>query len=85
MGRQESDVRDWPVAALDSVVDPASGTDIDSVLAAATRDLAWEENRMAVLLARGMSAECSIGNSEILGAQASSKLAEFSLEHRRGV
>ena len=53
-GRQ-SDVRGWPAAALVLVVDPASGTDIDSVMAAATLDLTWMENRVAVLLARGMS------------------------------
>ena len=37
------------------VVDPASGTDIDSVMAAATLNLTWMENRVAVLLSRGMS------------------------------
>ena len=52
---QESDVRGWPVAALVLVVEPASATDIDSVTAAVALDLTWMENRVTVLLARGMS------------------------------
>ena len=86
VARQESDVRVWPVAALVPAVDPASGPGIGSGLAAATLDLAWKENHIAVLPARGMSIECILyrqfGNSK---AQASPLLAGFSLEHRRAV
>ena len=55
VGRQETDSRIWPVAALVVVVDPASGTDIDARVAAAALGLTGMESRVAVLLARGMS------------------------------
>ena len=55
VGRQETDSRVWPVAALVVVVDPASGTDIDARVAAAALGLTGMESRVAVLLARGMS------------------------------
>ena len=55
VGRQETDSRVWPVAALVVVVDPASGTDIDARVAAAALGLTGTESRVAVLLARGMS------------------------------
>ena len=55
VGRQETDSRIWPVAALVVVVDPASGIDIDARVAAAALGLTGMESRVAVLLARGMS------------------------------
>ena len=55
VGRQETDSRVWPVAALVVVVDPANGTDIDARVAAAALGLTGMESRVAVLLARGMS------------------------------
>ena len=55
VGRQETDSRVWPVAALVVVVDPASGTDIDPRVAAVALGLTGMESRVAVLLARGMS------------------------------
>ena len=55
VGRQETDVRVWPVAALVLVVDPAIGTDIDPGVAAAALRLTGMESRVAVLLAQGMS------------------------------
>ena len=55
VGRQETDSRFWPVAALVVVVDPASGTDIDPRVAAVALGLTGMESRVAVLLARGMS------------------------------
>ena len=55
VGRQETDSRVWPVAALVVVVDPASGTDIDARVAAAALGLTEMESRVAVLLVRGRS------------------------------
>ena len=55
VGRQEADLRVWPVAALVVVIDPASGTGIDSGVAAAALGLTGMESRVAVLLAEGMS------------------------------
>ena len=55
VGRQDTDFRVWPVAALVLVVDPASGTGIEPDVAAAALGLTGMEGRVAVLLARGMS------------------------------
>ena len=55
VGRRESDLRVWPVAALVLVVDPASQTRIDPAVAAAALGLTGMESRVAVLLAEGMS------------------------------
>ena len=55
VGRQETDLRAWPVAALVLVVDPASKTRIDPAVAAAALGLTGMESRVAVLLAEGMS------------------------------
>ena len=55
VGRQETDFHLWPVAALVLVVDPASRTRIDPVVAAAALGLTRMESRVAVLLAEGMS------------------------------
>ena len=55
VGRQEADVRGWPVAALVLVVDLSSGTGIDAGVAAAALDLTEMESRVAVLLTQGMS------------------------------
>ena len=55
VGRQETDLRVWPVAALVVVVDPARGTGIDAGVAAAALGLTGMESRVAVLLAQGMS------------------------------
>ena len=55
VGRQETDLRVWPVAALVLVVDPASKTRIDPAVAAAALGLTGMESRVAVLLAEGMS------------------------------
>ena len=55
VGRQETDVGGWPVAALVLVVDPASGTGINAGVAAAALDLTEMESRVAVLLTQGMS------------------------------
>ena len=55
VGRQETDLRVWPVAALVVVVDPASGTGIDAGVVAAALGLTGMESRVAVLLAEGMS------------------------------
>ena len=55
VGRQETDLRVWPVAALVLVADPASQTRIDPAVAAATLGLTGMESRVAVLLAEGMN------------------------------
>ena len=55
VGRQETDLRVWPVAAFVLVVDPASQTRIDPAVAAATLGLTGMESRVAVLLAQGMN------------------------------
>ena len=55
VGRQETDLRVWPVAALVLVVDPASQIRIDPAVAAAALGLTGMESRVAVLLAEGMS------------------------------
>ena len=55
VGRQETDLRVWPVAALVVVVDPASGIGIDAGVAAAALGLTGMESQVAVLLAQGMS------------------------------
>ena len=55
VGRQETDLRVWPVAALVVVVDPASRIGIDADVAAAALGLTGMEGRVAVLLAQGMS------------------------------
>ena len=55
VGRQETDSRVWPVAALVVVVDPASGIGIDAGVVAAALDLTGMESRVAVLLAQGRS------------------------------
>ena len=55
VGRQETDLRVWPVAALVLVVDPASQTRIDPAVATAALGLTGMESRVAVLLAEGMN------------------------------
>ena len=55
VGRQETDFRVWPVAALVLVADPASQTRIDPAVAAAALGLTGMESRVAVLLAEGMN------------------------------
>ena len=55
VGRQETDLRVWPVAALVLVADPASRTRIDPGVAAAAFGLTGMESRVAVLLADGMN------------------------------
>ena len=55
VGRPETDLRVWPVAALVLVADPASRTRIDPVVAAAALGLTGMESRVAVLLAEGMT------------------------------
>ena len=55
VGRQETDLRVWPVAALVLVVDPASRTRIDPAVAGAALGLTGMESQVAVLLAEGMS------------------------------
>ena len=55
VGRQETDSRVWPVAALVLVVDPASHTRIDPAVAAAALGLTEMESRVAVLLVEGMN------------------------------
>ena len=55
VGRQETDLRIWPVAALVVVADPAGHTRIDPAVAAAALGLTSMESRVAVLLAEGMS------------------------------
>ena len=55
VGRRETDLRVWPVAALVLVVDPASQIRIDPAVAAAALGLTEMESRVAVLLADGMN------------------------------
>ncbi len=55
VGRKETGLRVWPVAALVLVADPASQTRIDPAVAAATLGLTGMESRVAVLLAEGMN------------------------------
>ena len=55
VGRQETDLRIWPIAALVVVVDPASGIGIDAGVAAEALGLTGMESQVAVLLAQGMS------------------------------
>ena len=55
VGRQETDWRVWPVAALVLVTDPARRTRIDPAVAAAALGLTGMESRVAVLLAEGMN------------------------------
>ena len=55
VGRQETDSRPWPVAALVLVVDPASRFRIDPAIAGATLGLTGMESHVAVLLAEGRS------------------------------
>ena len=55
VGRQETDLRVWPVAALVLVADPARRTRIDPAVAAAALGLTGMESRVAVLLAEGMN------------------------------
>ena len=55
VGRRETDVPVWPVAALVLVVDPTRRTRIDPDLAAAGLGLTRMESRVAVLLAEGRS------------------------------
>ena len=54
-GYSSTDFHLWPVAALALVVDPASQTRIDPVVAAAALGLTGMESRVAVLLAEGMN------------------------------
>ena len=55
VGRQETDLRVWPVATLVLVVDPAGQIRIDPAVAAAALGLTGMESRVAVLLAEGMN------------------------------
>ena len=55
VGRQETDLRAWPVAALVLIVDPASQTRVDPAVAAAALGLTGMESRVAVLLAEGIN------------------------------
>ena len=55
VGREETDLRVWPVSALVLVVDPASQTRIEPAVAAAALGLTRMESQVAVLLAQGMS------------------------------
>ena len=55
MGRPETDLRVWPVAALVLVADPARRTRIDPAVAAEVLGLTGMESRVAVLLADGMT------------------------------
>ncbi len=55
VGRQETDLRVWPVAALVLIVDPASQARIDPAVAAEALGLTGMESRVAVLLAEGMN------------------------------
>ncbi len=55
VGRQETDFRVWPVAALVLVVDPASRTRIDPAVAGEALGLTGMESQVAVLLVEGMS------------------------------
>ena len=51
VGRPETDLRVWPVAALVLVADPARRTRIDPAVAAEALGLTGMESRVAVLLA----------------------------------
>ncbi len=53
VGRRETDVPVWPVAALVVVVDPTRRTRVDPALAASGLGLTRMEGRVAVLLAEG--------------------------------
>ena len=53
VGRRETAVQVWPVAALVLVIDPASHTRIDPAVVAATLGLTGTESRVAVLLTEG--------------------------------
>ncbi len=55
VGRPETDLRIWPVAALVLVADPASRTRIDPAVAAEALGLTATESRVAALLAEGMT------------------------------
>ena len=55
VGRRETDVPVWPVAALALVVDPTRRTRVDATLTAAGLGLTGMECRVAVLLAEGSS------------------------------
>ena len=55
VGRQKTDLRTWPVAALVLVVDPARHARIDPDVAASALGLTAMESRVAVQLAAGMS------------------------------
>ena len=55
VGRQETDLRVWPVAALVLVVDPSRQARIDPAVAAEALGLTGMESRVAVLLAQGMN------------------------------
>ena len=55
VGRPETDLRVWPVAALVLVADPATWTRIDPDVAAEALGLTGMESRVAVLLAEGMT------------------------------
>ena len=55
VGRPETDLGVWPVAALVLVADPARRTRIDPAVAAEALGLTGMESRVAVLLAEGMT------------------------------
>ncbi len=55
VGRPETDLRIWPVAALVLVTDPASRIRIDPAVAARVLGLTGMEGRVATLLAEGMT------------------------------
>ena len=55
VGRQETDLRVWPVAALVLVVDPTSRTHIDPAMLGATLGITEMESQVAVMLAEGRS------------------------------
>ena len=55
VGRPETDLRVWPIAALVLVADPASRPRIDPAMAAEALRLTGMESRVAVLLAEGMT------------------------------
>ena len=55
VGRPQTDLRVWPVAALVLVADPARRTRIDPAVAAEALGLTGMESRVAVLLAEGMT------------------------------
>ncbi len=55
VGRPETDLRVWPVAALVLVADPVRRTRIDPAVAAEALGLTGMESRVAVLLAEGMT------------------------------